>query len=364
MRLEQHPEYIQSLRDREIVARCAQAVEAWKADGLSLEVPAYGLSWTPASALSLVRALQALFHAYNRVLWEQFPYCPACGGQCCVNEASHVGPFDGLALALLGVSLPDLPPQLPTTDRACIYLAARTCSLPAEWRTIKCWSFFCLGGLWDPAVPLGEHYHELTAALKAVLHAHLQRRECAALRRYEQVRGDLLADHLHDPADLAGALDDALWEVLVGALQARYPLLDTQTSGLSERGPLPDSRAEAGALYAAPAAGQRPALEEERLAFIVEAMEQVLDAPPSPPKGLLVPSAQLLEDLESLEWIIVGHPARATQHLQSMAARYAAAPGPTDGEQPSIWYRMYTCLAHMLETYPRNQVFKAKEPGF
>ena len=132
MKREQHPEYIQSLRDRETVTRCREAVERWKGEGRALEVPAYRLSWTPASALGLVHDLQALFAAYNRVLWEQYPYCRACGGQCCVNEASHVGLFDGVAFALLGASLPDLPPDLHTAARACIYLAGRACRLPAR----------------------------------------------------------------------------------------------------------------------------------------------------------------------------------------------------------------------------------------
>lgn len=327
MKLEQHPEYIQSCLDRETVARCKKAVEAWKAEGAPLEVPAYGLFWTPASALGLVRALQTLFRAYNRVLWEQFPYCPACGGQCCVNEASHVGPFDGLAMGLLGVSLPDLAPHLAVTERACIYLDGRACALPAEWRTIKCWSFFCLGGLWDPAVPLGERYDELAAALRAVLDAQLP----AALRCYEQVRGDRLVEHVHDPADLAGALEDALWEILVGPLHARYPLLDPQGSDRST--------------------GQVDVetLDDALLAFIAEAMEWVLvDAPPAP-EGLPVSAAQLLEDLETLEWIVVGRPTHGARLLREMGARYAGAPGPADGERPSIGYGMRMAIAQLIE---------------
>jgi len=332
MKLEGHPEYIQSLRDRETVARCRRAIEEWRAEGLALEAPAYDLSWTPASALGLVDELRALFHAYNAVLWEQYPYCRACGGQCCVNEASHVGWFDGVAIALLGASLPDLPANLAATDRACIYLAGQACSLPAEWRTIKCWSFFCLGGLWarsttwSDAVPLGERYHDLTAALRATLHEHLP----GALRRYERVHGDPLIDHLHDPADFAAALEDALWEVLIGPLHARYPLHDE-----SEPEPLsaeadPDARAQ------------------EVLTFISEAMELVLVDPPPVPAELQTTVAQLLEDLELFEWIVVGQPAHGTRLLREIASRYAAAPGPIDGEQPSVWYRTQMHIAQLL----------------
>jgi hypothetical protein len=325
MKREQHPEYIQSLRDRETVARCRKAVEAWRASGLRVEVPAYGLSWTPASALDLVQELQALFGAYNRVLWEQFPYCRACSGQCCVNEASHVSPFDGIALALLDASLPDLPPDLPVNDRACIYLAGRACALPAAWRTIKCWSFFCLGGLWDPAVPLGERYEELTGALRTVLQARIPE----VLRRYEQESGDRLADHLHDPADLAAALDDALWELLVGPLHALYPLRD------ADEGQAP------------PAASQADTLEEEVLAFVAQAMERALSDPPPVPEELHVTPALLLEDLETLEWIVVGRPTHGKRLLKEMRARYAAAPGPLDGTQPSIWHQMHTCITRL-----------------
>jgi hypothetical protein len=326
MKLQRHPEYIQSLRDRQTIERCREAVEAWKAEQLELSVPTYGLVWTPETALALVHELQALFAAYNRVLWEQFPYCRACGGQCCVNEASHVGWFDGVAIALLQTSLPDLPPELPATDRACIYLAGRACSLPAAWRTIKCWSFFCLGGLWDPDVPLGERYAALTSALKGVLQAHLP----AALYRYEQVGGDRLADHLHDPADLAGALDDALWKVFVAALHARYPLHDASE-------PEPAS-AQDGA----------NAPTEAILAFVAEVMDQLLVDPPSPPEGLPLTAAQLLADLETLEWIVAGRPAHGARLLREMSARYAGAPGPVDGDQPSIWYQMHTHLSALL----------------
>ena len=307
------------------MARCRKAVQEWKAGGLPLEAPAYRLFWTPASALGLVHELRNLFQAYNRVLWEQFPYCPACSGQCCVNGASHVGLPDGVALALLGLSLPDLPPDLPVADWACIYLAGHACTLPARWRTIKCWSFFCLGGLWDPAAPLGERYRELTDALWAVLHAHLPE----ALRRYEEARGDRLAEHLHDPADLAAALDDALWEILVGPLHARYPLYDadgTDTPG------------------AAPEADR---FEEDVLAFVAEAVEQVLVDPPPVPEGLRVTPALLLEDLEALEWIVVGRPTHAARLLQEMRTRYAAAPSPTDKSRPSIWYQMHTWITNL-----------------
>jgi hypothetical protein len=231
-----------------------------------------------------------------------------------------------VALALLDASLPDLPANLAATDRDCIYLAGQSCTLSAEWRTIKCWSFFCLGGLWDPDVPLGERYDDLTAALKVVVLVHLP----AALRTYE-VRGDRLADHLHDPADFATALEDALWEVLVGPLHARYPLIE---------GDAPEA--------AKLSADENP-IEEELLAFIAEAMQELLVDPPPVPEGLAVTAEQLLEDLEALEWIVVGRPTHRARLLQEMAARYASAPDPVDGEQSLIWWRMRERIAQLID---------------
>jgi hypothetical protein len=237
-----------------------------------------------------------------------------------------------VALALLDASLPELPAHLGVRDRECIYLAGQACALPAEWRTIKCWSFFCLGGLWDPDVPLGERYADLTAVLKAVVLAHLP----AALRTYEQVRGERLVDHLHDPADFAAALEDALWEVLVGPLHARYPLLDGNEAGVPAT------------------AGEMDAREEEWLAFLSEAMEQVLTASPPVPEGLEVTAGQLLEDLETLEWIVLGQPTHGVRLLQEMAARYAGALGPRDGERASLWHRMQTLIAQMTGPHQRE----------
>ena len=230
MRLQYHPEYTKYLQDREIVQRCRQAVAAWQAEDEPILAASYGIRWTCERALAFVRSLVRMFQAYNRVLWEQFPYCRACGGGCCVLDASHVGPFDGIALALLDLPLPALPERIAARERECVYLngqvgvlpAGQQCALSAQWRTIKCWSFYCLGGRWDPSASLGEGHGALAAVLKGVVLELLPEE----LRRYERVRGESLIAHLDDPTDFAHALDDALFEVLVGPLHARYPLLD------------------------------------------------------------------------------------------------------------------------------------------
>ena len=121
MRLSRHPEYTQYLQDRETARRCRQAVMEWRADSKPILVDKYEYCWTYERALNFVRSLVRLFRAYNRVLWEEFPYCQACGGGCCVLDASHVGPFDGIALALLDLPLPSLPEGISARERECIY---------------------------------------------------------------------------------------------------------------------------------------------------------------------------------------------------------------------------------------------------
>lgn len=75
------------------------------------------------------------------------------------------------------------------------------------------------------------------------------------------------------------------------------------------------------------------------LAFIAEARERLLTDPPPPPKGMEVTPDQLLADLESLEWIILGLPEKGAQMLEEMYLRYAHAPPPGKGEQATLWYR-------------------------
>jgi hypothetical protein len=69
-------------------------------------------------------------------------------------------------------------------------------------------------------------------------------------------------------------------------------------------------------------------------------MEEVLSDPPPAPKGLQVTPEQLLEDLETLEWIAIGRPTHGDRLLRDMFARYAGAPGPASGQRPTLWYRM------------------------
>jgi hypothetical protein len=337
MRLSQHPEYTKYLQDRETVRRCRQALAAWRADGEPIHVPDVDLCWTPERALAFVRSLVSLFRAYNQVLWEEFPYCRACGGGCCVLDASHVGPFDGIALATLDLSAPALPEVISASARECVYLDGRECTWPVDWRTIKCWSFYCLGGRWDPGASLGEHHGVLATALKGVVLAGLPEE----LRQYERVHGESLIAHLDDPTAFAHALDDALFDLLAGPLHARYPLLDDV--------PVEESAEPGGAR----------SLEEDILAFVAQAMEELFESPPPAAEEPGVSTDQLLADLELLEWIAAGHPSNGVRLLEEMHARYAAALPPRGAEPPTIGHRMRECIVAMLETCQQLGFFAA-----
>ena len=338
MKLNRHPEYEHIYqRHRQANERCRRALADWQAGGASIPVERYGLSWTYESAQAFARALSRMFQAYNQVMWEQFPYCRPCSGQCCVLDASDIRPFDLIAVALLDLSPPLLPAESTATPRDCIYLVSQRCTWPDAWRTIKCWSFYCLGsGPWGPAETVDELYRAVSEALKAVARQGLPE----PLRRYEAVRGEQLADHLDDPVHFADRLHDAIFDIFVGPLQARYPFSVGDPAGAAFRpaaagaGPGPNIflwETEAPALAGAPSV-------DDALAFIAGIAEQatglMLAVPEETPGAL----EQLLADLESLEWIIVSRPAQAEKLLAEMYHRYVQAP---EGEEyAGIWAGM------------------------
>jgi len=87
------------------------------------------------------------------------------------------------------------------------------------------------------------------------------------------------------------------------------------------------------------------------LTFIAEVAEQVWENPPLVPQGLCLSPDQLLADLESLEWIMLGHPGHGARLLEEMHLRYAHAPAPKKGERATIWYRMRLHLLHLWNNW-------------
>jgi hypothetical protein len=92
-------------------------------------------------------------------------------------------------------------------------------------------------------------------------------------------------------------------------------------------------------------------LDDDGLAFITEAAEQVRESPPSVLKGPEISSDQLLADLELLEWIMLGHPGHGAKLLEEMYPRYAHAPAPRKGERATIGYCMRHHILHLWNNW-------------
>lgn len=325
MRRTRHPEFSAYLRDQEASQRCQLAVADWRRDGQPIAADAYSLRWTYQAAQSFVGSLSRLFQAYNRVLWEDFSYCGQCIGGCCVLNATRVQAFDLIALALMGESLPTLAEDVEISPHDCIYRTAAGCAWPVGWRPVKCWCFYCLGGgrLALSDSPGGQH-----AALVRALSQVVRERLPMPLRRYQARQARPLVAHLDDPVQFADALDRALLEVFVAPFSARYPEAAVETPRTRTASP------EAGP----EGAEDTPSPQEEALALIARAVEQISDSP----------SIELLADLEQLEWIAVGHPADGERLLDEMYQRYAAGP---DADDDALWRQTRDCVAYLRDRW-------------
>jgi hypothetical protein len=149
------------------------------------------------------------------------------------------------------------------------------------------------------------------------------------------VRQDPLIAHLDDPTDFAHALADALFEVLVGPLHARYPLLD-QDGGKEKVEPK-----------------DAPSPVNDVLVFVAQATGQLFESTPVDLDRLLVPLDQLLADLELLEWIVLGNPSNQGQLLEEMLARYSNVPAADRETALSIEHSMRDMIVDMLHSRDR-----------
>ena len=89
------------------------------------------------------------------------------------------------------------------------------------------------------------------------------------------------------------------------------------------------------------------------LAFIAESAEQVWENSPAVPEGLALSPDQLLADLETLEWIMLGHPGHGERVLEEMYLQYAHALAPKKGERATLWYRMRNHILHLWNNWHR-----------
>lgn len=229
MNLTQHPQYHLYARDRETEQRCREAVAAWKASQETIVVETYSLRWTFEQAQTFARDLSYLAQEYNRILWERFPYCRQCGGTCCRVDAARVDARDSILLALLGQSLPELPTEIEASAQDCIYRTSKGCAWPEEWKPLTCWAYYCLGQSvqqgrqpWKPIDPSDERYDAIVERLRWVVLGFLP----DALHRREEVWEDPLDVYVGDPLDLADAVSDALFEILVAPFHDRYPVIE------------------------------------------------------------------------------------------------------------------------------------------
>lgn len=326
MELAAHPEQSRYHRRQAHWPLCRAAVEHWHTDDLAIPVATYNLTWTYASAQAFVHQLADLFQAYNQVLWTHFPYCSACGGQCCVVDASDVRTFDLLAIALVGETPPVLPAWLDAGHRTCIYLTTADgrphCSWPDRWRTIKCWSFYCLGS--KPLAQgkdIGESYRALTSALALVVEERLPE----PLRRYETVTNESLSARLEDPVDFSNALHRALSAIFVDSFLQCYPIPGLLVE-LQEVTP------------------NLTLLEDDVADFIAAAMSE-LDEEREDLAGILLSKGQLWDDLETLAWIVESRPATARRQLRELEQRIAQV------QEFDLGRRLHQQILHLLAVW-------------
>jgi len=314
MELEQHPEYTLYQDHRQQMENYRRAVTAWLADGRGR-----------ARVESLLSGLIPLLQAYNRVLWEHFPYCSQCLGGCCVVGATDLKPIDYVALVFLEEDIPTRPDRTGLDERACIYLSPRGCSWPARWRPLKCALFYCLGSGAIAVDASDARYAEITAALEAAIAPRLA-------RLLPDDAASLVA-LLPDPVAFADSLSAAVDRHHLNILYEEFPELRPQPA-------------------AAPATEVDPATTA--LDFIATATEQLWSAPPPPPPGSNLTAEQFLSDLETLTWILEGRPGNALRFLAEMRPRY---PEPSrEGTILTLWQQMAYQLDQLAQAL-------APEPG-
>lgn len=332
MKLTEHPEYRKTyLNHQDAFHSCKLAVASFRASNQSILVPHYQLWWTYETAQAFVQSLSQLFQEYNHVLWQKFHYCRQCGGQCCVVDASGVRPFDFIAVALLDQSIPSLPERITAGERNCIYLMNQRCSWPTSWRTIKCWAFYCLGaGPWRSGAKMSDLRGEICAQLQQVVRNLLPDQ----LRQYEAAHAVSLADFLDEPISFSDALYQALDEIFVSPFNQIYPFMKQEDL-------IKEEHAEETQRDLVPASQW---LLDEVSVGMTKVVEQIYDSSSAHPVELEVSLEQVLEDLESLRWIIEGHPSHGKRLLEEMKLRYVNATAPAAGEDSTICDQMHDLI--------------------
>lgn len=94
------------------------------------------------------------------------------------------------------------------------------------------------------------------------------------------------------------------------------------------------------------------------LEFVAKTADQVLEKPPTIPDYLNMTIDQFLEDLETLEWIMLGHPWNALALLETLFQRYSAAKAPKKHHRASLWYRMRNHVLRLWNHWVRHTCYR------
>lgn len=86
--------------------------------------------------------------------------------------------------------------------------------------------------------------------------------------------------------------------------------------------------------------------------------EEILSHPPPVPEGVESRGEQVLEDLESLVWIVQGHPSWGREQLEVLHQRYCWAKAPKKGERASFWYRLRRLTLDLWDDWSRYTLYR------
>jgi hypothetical protein len=304
MKLQEHSEYPYYLQGRSNFKLYQQTIKDWVESEELILVETYSLNWSYSEAKNLARSLSQMLQTYNQVLYQRLPYCAPCGGRCCGVGAVHVSRFDLLALALLDLRYPVLLDRTQISARDCIYQTFTGCAWPAEWRTMKCWLFYCLGGGdWNLADAVDKRYQEVARNLEPVVAELLP----APIRCYGEENKIHFDTDLCDPLLFAHQLETALDNILVKPLFEQRGYRVPQQDGEYINGKAENEGIHLEALLA-----------EERISRLIAEIAEQLEIRPE----IDLETDQILADLERLEWIALGKPENDLDLLEQMERRY------------------------------------------
>lgn len=340
MKLSRHPENQYYLNNLASYYRCQNSIADWKSNSDLIVVKEYCQTWNYADFQRLVENIAQMMVEYNKILWAEFPYCRICNGGCCLVNAAQVSHFDLLALAVLEHQLPALNGDIWVTERNCIYLGSEGCSWPANWRTLKCWLFYCLGAeVLNMAESPDSKYEEVTSRLSKAVNQFLPQ----SLLTYQSISGLQLTDYLVDPLCFFEELDRAINKVIVFPLDKKFPFIkDLHPHHLgNERG-----------LKTKDDSMNLP-LDDDIFPYITNAIDYLHElslSNPAQSQGII---DQMLTDLENLEWILLENPQNSLERIADIQTHFNQPIQFQDQNLSSLASQMYRHLQQTIDNWIR-----------